>query len=185
MTNSTRMTAHDALIEAAFVVLSRDPSAPLSAVAEAAGVGRATLHRHFSGRDELVRALAQIAIAEMDAAAETACEDVQSAAEALQRTLEALIPLGDRYGFLANEPLEHDPAIRAENRRQRRETEAMVEAAKLEGVFDTNAPTAWIVRAYEYLLCAAWESVRAEDATTGQAADLAWRTLTSGLGGRA
>ncbi|MCG8443241.1 MAG: TetR/AcrR family transcriptional regulator, partial [Caulobacterales bacterium] len=172
----------DALVEAAFAVLSRDPSASLAVIAERAGVGRATLHRYFAGRDDLMRALAQIAIAEMEQAAETACEDAPSWTAALERMLAALIPLGDRHGFLAREPLEEDAALAAEFERQLRETEEMVEAAKREGAFDPAVPTAWIVQAYDHLLYAAWESVRAGDATHAQAAALAWRTLTSGLG---
>ena len=65
MQKPTRLSAREALIEAAFAVFSRDPSAPLAQVADRAGVGRATLHRYFASRDELVRALTEIAIAEM------------------------------------------------------------------------------------------------------------------------
>ena len=183
MTTPTRLSARDALIEAAFAVFSRDPSAPLAQVAERAGVGRATLHRYFPRRDELVRALARIAIAEMDAAAEAACKDARSAADALERTLHALIPLGDRHGFLALEPLGQDAGIQAEFERQLRETREMVDAAKQEGRFDVSVPTAWIVQAYDHLLYAAWESIRTGAATPAQAAELAWRTLTNGLGG--
>ncbi len=183
MTKPTRLSSREALIEAAFTVFSRDPSAPLAQVVERAGVGRATLHRHFASRDELVRALARIAIEEMDLAAEAACEGTRSSLEALERMLHALIPLGNRHGFLALEPLDQDPAIRAEFERQQRETREMVDAAKREGAFDTSLPTSWIVQAYDYLLYAAWESVRTEDATPARAAELAWRTLISGLGG--
>lgn len=72
MTNSVRLSTRDAIVEAAFAVFSKNPSAALSDVAERAGVGRATLHRHFAGRDELVRALAKIASKEMDEAVEEA-----------------------------------------------------------------------------------------------------------------
>ena len=179
----TRLSSRDALIEAAFAVFSRDPSASLAQIAQRAGVGRATLHRHFSGRDDLIRALAKIALAEMNEAADAACEDADSYTEALRRTLEALIPLGDRHGFLAREPIENDPAIQSALERQLHETREMVEEAKREGTFDPHVPTAWIVQALDHLVYAAWESVRVGDATPAQAADLAWRTLTSGLGG--
>ncbi len=182
MRDSVRKSAREALIAAAFEVLSRDPSAPLSQVAERAGVGRATLHRYFSNREDLIRALAAIGIAEMESAVEAACEDADSYGQALQRMFEALIPLGDRHGFLALEPLDNDPQFKEEFERQRRETVGMVEAAKREGLFDKDAPTPWIIQAYEHLLYAAWESVRAGNATSGQAAALAWRTLTRGLG---
>ena len=176
-----RKSTREAIIEAAFDAFSRDAQTTLGDIASAAGVGRATLHRHFAGRAELVRELALIAIDEMDDAAETACENVDSSGEALRRCLEALIPLGSRHGFLAREPVEDDPAITAEFERQVRETRELVVAARDEGVFDPAVPVEWIVRAYEYLLYAGWESVRAGDATPAQASAHAWRTLTSGL----
>lgn len=179
-----RPKTRDAIIEAAFEVFSRNPSAPLSEVSDRAGVGRATLHRHFPGRDELIRALALIAIDEMDDAAERACEGVASHSEAFQRMLEALIPLGDRHSFLALEPIEDDPDIADAFARQQRETSEMVDEAKAEGVFDPNVPTRWITEAFDHLLYAAWESVKSGETTHKQAANLAWRTLTNGLSGR-
>ncbi|MEM7660643.1 MAG: helix-turn-helix domain-containing protein [Pseudomonadota bacterium] len=184
MTNSLRPTTKDAIIEAAFDVFSRDPSAPLSEISDRAGVGRATLHRHFAGRDELIRALALIAIDEMDTVAEAACENVSSHAQAFQQMLTALIPLGDRHGFLALEPINDDPDISAAFARQQRETQEMVEDAKTEGLFDKGVPTSWITQAFDHLLYAAWESVKSGETTHKQAADLAWRTLTTGLGRR-
>ena len=183
MTNSVRMSAREALIEAAFDVLSRDPSAALSQVAERAGVGRATLHRYFPNRDDLVRTLAKVALDEMDRAADDACEGASSYGEALRLMLGALVPLGDRHGFLAREPLGSDKDIDGEFERQQRETENMIDEAKREGVFAKDVPTKWIAQAYDHLLYAAWESVRAGDATPAQASDLAWRTLVNGLKG--
>ena len=57
---------------AAFLVFADDPAASLADVAKRAGVGRATLHRHFPGRPELMRALAKIAMTELDKAIEEA-----------------------------------------------------------------------------------------------------------------
>ncbi|MEM9168610.1 MAG: helix-turn-helix domain-containing protein [Pseudomonadota bacterium] len=182
MTDPLRPPAKDALICAAFDVFSRNRGAALSDVADRAGVGRATLHRHFADRKDLLRTLALVALDEMDAAADKACEAAETYAEALRLSLGALIPLGDRYGFLANEPFDDDPAIAAAYERQMSEMRDMVEDAKREGAFDRDAPTAWIVQAFDHLLYAAWESVKAGDATHAQAADLAWRTLTTGLG---
>ena len=182
MTNSIRPSTRDAIIEAAFAVFSKDPSAALSEVATLAGVGRATLHRHFSSRDDLIRALAKIANQEMDEAVDIACADVSTYSEAARVSLEALIPLGDRYGFLELEPIDDDPELKAAFEHQKREMEEMVEAAKGEGLFDETVPTNWIVQAYDHLLYAGWESVKAGETTADQAAALAWRTLTNGLG---
>ncbi len=182
MTESVRPTAREALIEAAFDILSKNPGATLSDIAERAGVGRATLHRHFASREDLIRTLALIAIEEMDEVADAACEDAPSHEEAFKRMLTALIPLGDRHGFLSLEPVDDDPEIAAAFQRQTDETHAMVADAKEEGLFDKAVPTQWITQAFDHLLYAAWESVKAGEVTHAQAADLAWRTLTVGLG---
>ena len=182
MAKPLRPSTKDAIIDAAFDVLGRNRGASLSEVADRAGVGRATLHRQFANRDDLVRTLALVALEEMDEAAEAACESAQSYADALRLSLNALIPLGDRYGFLTFEPVDDDPELRDLVDRQMNETREMVEEAKREGAFDPNAPTDWITQAFDHLLYAAWESVRAGKATHTQAAELAWRTLTNGLG---
>lgn len=177
-----RPSTKEAIIEAGFTVFNGDPSASLAQVAELAGVGRATLHRYFSSREDLLRALAKIAIKEMDRVVHEACEHVESYTEAMRVSLEVLIPLGDRHGFLATDAVEHDPKLKKQFTRQQKETKDLVKAVKREGTFDRAVPTAWIVQAYDHLLYAAWESVKAGEATQKQAAALAWRTLTSGLG---
>lgn len=182
MTTSIRLNTKDSIIEAAFTLFSRNPGASLGEVAESAGVGRATLHRLFSSRADLVRSLALIAIAEMDTAAEAACENVESASEALRLSLQALIPLGNRHGFLALEPFDSDPEISAEFKRLEAETNALVDASKAEGLFDETIPTDWITQVFDSLLFSAWESVKLGKITNTQAADLAWLTLTKGLG---
>lgn len=182
MKTSIRPPTRDAIIDAAFAVLSKNPSAALSEVAERAGVGRATLHRHFASRDDLVRALALQANQEMDEAIDVACTPAETYSEAVRLALQALIPLGDRHGFLALELFSGNAEMQAEFARQSRETAELVEAAKREGLFDKAVPTSWIVQAFDHLIYAGWESVSAGKTTPDQAADLAWRTLTNGLG---
>lgn len=178
-----RPTTRDAIIEAAFEVFSENQSASLGDVAQRAGVGRATLHRHFPGRPELMRALAKIAMAELDEAVDQATIDAPSYEEAFRLSLFAIVPLANRQWFLANEGLEADPEIAAAYESSLQELRRDVEKAKEEGAFNPNVPTAWIVEAYENLIYAAWSLVRSGEATPRQAAELAWRTLSQGLKG--
>ncbi len=171
------------ILEAGFAVFAANPTATLQDVAKKAGVGRATLHRHFKGREELMAGLALAAMTELDAAIHTATKDAPSYTDALRLSLDAMIPLADRQMFLANEPLYHAPDVMAAYAQQLRALAQTVEAAKDEGGFATDVPTAWIVQAYETLTYAAWTIVRDGDATPQQAADLMWRTLTCGLTG--
>ncbi len=179
--NKIRPTSRDAILEAAFQIFNKRPSASLGDVAEHAGVGRATLHRHFSSRETLMVALAQTAIAELNAAVETAVADATSHTDGLKRALLAIIPLAERQWFLAHEPVMQDPAVEAAYKSDQAELCATIDAAKREGTFSQSVPTRWIAESYEGLIFAAWAMVRDQELTATQAADLAWRTLTEGL----
>src|ERR1700722_9666399 len=50
------------LLDVAAEVLVADPAASLAEVAEAAGIGRTTLHKHYATRDDLLRAVGHRAI---------------------------------------------------------------------------------------------------------------------------
>ena len=176
-----RPTAQRAIIEAGFETFSRKPGASLADVAACAGVGRATLHRHFRSRDDLMVALAHAAMAELNAAVEAATADVPTHADGLKQALVAIIPLADRQWFLAHEPVEQDPEIAAAYARDRTELAREIDAAKTEGAFARDVPTQWIAESYENLIYVAWTLVRNGDVTVTQAANLAWRTLTTGL----
>jgi AcrR family transcriptional regulator len=178
-----RPTTKVAIIEAAFAIYAETPTASLGDVAARAGVGRATLHRHFPGRPELMRALAQIAMQELDAAVTEATQDAPSYAEGFRRALSAIVPLANRQLFLANEGLEADPEVAAAHAQSHAALLENVKAAQAEGAFDPALPATWIAAAYEALIYAAWNEVKAGEATPKQAAGLAWRTLTQGLKG--
>lgn len=181
--STIRPETREAILEAAFEVFAENQAASLADVATRAGVGRATLHRHFPGRAELMRELAKIALAELEAAVEKATADAETYEEGFRLSLVATVPLANRQWFLANEGLEADPKIAAAYKVSLDALRTDVEEAKKEGVFDPQVPTAWIVEAYENLTYAAWSLVRASEATPKQAADLAWRTLSQGLKG--
>ena len=182
MTEPVRPTTEEAIIQAAFDVLNRTPNASIADIASRAGVGRATLHRHFSSRDDLIRALCLRAIKELDGAAEEAVEQATSNADALRLILQAVIPLGNRYGFLASALDTGDQELNAHYERQMQETRDLIDAAKSEGALAQDAPTTWIAQAFDHLIYAGWESVYTKEATPSQAACLAWRTLTKGVG---
>lgn len=181
MKANIRLTAYDALIEAAFTVLNVEPTASLADIAAAAGVSRATLHRHFRGRDDLIRVLAIQAQAETERAADEASATASSYSDALRKILKAMILLGDRHWFLAQESMQAFPEIRAENDRQKNDFVEAVERAREEGLFHSSCPVEWIVQTYDHLIHAGWELVRTGHATHTQAANLAWTTLKSGL----
>lgn len=176
-----KLDTKDAILQAGFDIFSKNSGASLDKVAKRAGVGRATLHRYFSSRDDLIEALAWTAMGELNEAVEDAVQEAQSYTEGLKLALTAIVPLSNRQLFLANEPLDHIPKISEAYLKDKQELIADIEKAKLEGTFASDIPSIWIAESFEALIYAAWIMVKDGEATHKQAADLAWRTLTVGL----
>ncbi|MGI5453215.1 TetR/AcrR family transcriptional regulator [Streptomyces sp. CA-249302] len=93
----------DHVLRAAAALLTRKSTATMDEVAKAAGISRATLHRHFAGRDALVRALESLGIAECESALDTARADQGPAAEAVRRFIRAIEPSAALLAFLYTE----------------------------------------------------------------------------------
>ncbi|MFD5317837.1 TetR/AcrR family transcriptional regulator [Streptomyces sp. NPDC127098] len=93
----------DHVLRAAAALLSRKSTATMDEVAQAAGISRATLHRHFAGRDALVRALEALGIAECEAALEAARPEQGTAADAVRRLVAAIEPAAALLAFLYTE----------------------------------------------------------------------------------
>ena len=178
-----RPSARDVIVDAAIRLLARNPGASSSALARRAGVGRATLHRHFRGRHELLAAIARTCLDETEAAVRAAVEGEAGATRRLRRMFEAVIPLGDRYHFLYHQPLRDDAAA-AGQQRQLEWVAGLVEGLKAEGAVAADVPSAWVVAQIDQMVWAAWNEVAAGRIAAADAGALAVRTLLHGLGDR-
>ncbi|WP_345152987.1 MFS transporter [Nonomuraea rubra] len=109
----------DQIMKAAIHHLNESPAASMAQLAEAVGISRATLHRHFSNRDELMLALAHRAYdqwehlqASSGLAAATASGDPEELERAMHALLEGVIDVADEYGFgLTDERLVTHPEL--------------------------------------------------------------------------
>ena len=175
-----------AIVEAAIALLNVNTGATMSDIAARAGVGRATVHRHFSTRDDLVRAIGLQCIEEMNAAGRAADTAGAPPAERLRAMFEAVIPLGDRYGFLAFESAD-DEAVRAGYRAQLRWTASLVKDLKAAGEIAAEVPSRWVTAQIDQMVWTAWKEVSDGYLDAHRASGLAVRTLLDGLrprGGR-
>jgi len=78
-------------------------------VADAAGVGRATVYRYFPNRDALLGALLEDALEDMALRLDEAEIDEVPVAEGIARTARALVGASSKYAFLSQEA-EHTAA---------------------------------------------------------------------------
>ncbi|NEC93219.1 TetR/AcrR family transcriptional regulator, partial [Streptomyces sp. SID12501] len=93
----------DQVLRSAAALLSRKSTATMDEVARAAGIGRATLHRHFAGRDALVRALEELGIHAFEVAFDNARLDEGTAVDALRRLVAEAEPNAQLLAFLVTE----------------------------------------------------------------------------------
>ncbi|MFJ7067267.1 TetR/AcrR family transcriptional regulator [Streptomyces sp. NPDC101115] len=146
------------VLHAAAALLSRKATATMDEVARAAGIGRATLHRHFAGRDALVRALEQMCIEETEAALDAARIDEGAADEAVRRLIGASEPVAPLLAFLVteNQLFEGDQQNEGWARLDAR-IAALFRRGQEEGVFRIDLTPAWLSEAFYGLVGAcAW-----------------------------
>ncbi|MFJ9580107.1 TetR/AcrR family transcriptional regulator [Streptomyces sp. NPDC101191] len=141
------------VLHAAAALLSRKATATMDEVARAAGIGRATLHRHFAGRDALVRALEQMCIEETEAALDAARLDEGPADEAVRRLIGASEPVAPLLAFLytENQLFEGEQQNAGWTRLDDR-LAALFRRGQEEGDFRIDLTPAWLCEAFYGLL---------------------------------
>ncbi|HXV94306.1 MAG TPA: TetR family transcriptional regulator, partial [Pseudonocardia sp.] len=171
-----------AILDAAVRALTRDSGATLAAVAAEAGVGRATVHRYFPQRADLVRALAEDAIDQLSRTIAACRLQEGPVPDALRRLAAAAIPLADEQRFLDVGPSVWDlPELAGRWYSAAAVVEDLVRRGRAEGVVRPDLPVAWVT---DLILGAVWtaaESVRDGRIAPNDAAELVVGTLLDGV----
>jgi AcrR family transcriptional regulator len=173
-----------AVLDAAVEVLVADPSASLSEVAEAAGIGRTTLHKHFATRDDLLRAVAHRSIDRWEqvmAAAIAASADADDGG--LRALAEAMISVGAHLAFLWRNPL-FDRTADVGKRWKSVEPMALIvlERAQAAGHVRAGVPGYWLLHTFQAMVYVAAESIYDGDLAPNAAPDLVVATFLAGVG---
>ncbi|AYN42270.1 TetR/AcrR family transcriptional regulator [Streptomyces dangxiongensis] len=151
----------DHVLRSAAALLTRKSTATMDEVARAAGISRATLHRHFAGRDALVRALESLGIAECEAALERARPEDGPAPEAVRRLLREIQPAAGLLAFLYGENQLWE-ADRQHDGWQRLDTRigALFQRGQRDGAFRIDLTPAWLTEAlYGLIASGAWATL--------------------------
>jgi AcrR family transcriptional regulator len=183
----------DRLVAAATAALNADPGASMASIAEAAGVGRATLHRRFATRDDLVvelgtRAFARWEAALQDSGALALAEDDGTADPAAHRAaLEDLVRRFVReaadYSFAITHPdVERHPALVDACARLIALDVRVLTAAQRAGVLRDDVPAEWIDHVLFGLLRSGLDAVRYGDVAPRAIPDLVLTTFFAAVG---
>ncbi|RZU11459.1 TetR family transcriptional regulator [Streptomyces sp. BK239] len=148
----------DHVLRSAAALLTRKSTATMDEVAKAAGISRATLHRHFAGRDALVRALEALGIAECEAALDAARLDDGPAGDAVRRLVRELEPAAGLLAFLYSENQLYEGEEQNEGwARIDARISALFRRGQHEGEFRIDLTPAWLTEALFGLLASgAW-----------------------------
>lgn len=180
--SDTRNRTRRAILSAAAAVLARNRAATLPDIAEAAGVGRTTLHRYFPDRDTLIRAAVEDSVQAVEQAVAEAQIDSGSPPEALQRLVMAYLHVGDRLVFLFN-----DPHVMRGYGVEKPEEPApdpvldLIERGQQGGFFDGEVSPQWIQQALWALVYTGVDQVDSGKLPRHGAATTVIRTLERGI----
>lgn len=169
-----------AIVGAALRVLADRPGASMDEIAEASGLGRATLYRHFRSRADLVAAIQRTAL---DAASETiaSCDlGGQPAPAALRCAVEALVGVGDRYRVLGRE-ISLDPRALERQESVARPLLETIRRGQASGELRDDLPAAWVLASMGSLLVLALREIGAGRLDAEAAAGIVAATLLDGV----
>jgi len=132
------------VLDAAVALLAQRPQATMQEVADASGLGRTTVYRHFPRRQDLIDALFEEVLREAAETVEQALRAAGSARELLCELGPRIIAIGDRYRFLDANPELRERALTPNNDGDN-PLETYFVAAQERGEIRGDVPVAWIL----------------------------------------
>lgn len=174
------LQTEEAIIEAGTRTLLANRSAGMSEIAEAAGIGRATLYRHFKTREALIKKLALNCYEEFDAAYAPYFQLEGKAA--ICKVFEIAMPMAQRFNFLIRHwsHMEHDEDLRRADAKTHYEMSYLFDQAKKSGDIDDRFPNNWLLALFDSLLAAGCAIVESENVSAAEASDYATSSFFHG-----
>ncbi|MEM7563395.1 MAG: TetR/AcrR family transcriptional regulator [Pseudomonadota bacterium] len=175
--------SHRALLDSAIALLLENPTASMSDISKTAGVGRATLYRHFESRDALILELALESLQLTDEILKPIRDTSLSAKDQLSQGLTAIMAVADRYHFLLLlwQMSYDDDRINTIYLAQLDELSTLVERGKSEQSISSDFSTSWVVSLIDSLIYAGWWEIKNGEMTAEQAGKQLVQTLFNGI----
>lgn len=174
------------IIQHAIDCIAQNPNTGLDEIARTAGVGRATLYRHFKSRADLLTELKLSAGEQLQAAVGPIFESRMSARDKLVEIVSLLVPMGASLHVSAYfcKPIkrEQDPLVMASYNTHMGQIQQLCLDLKKEKALDPGSPLVWLVASLTSLIFTAWENVESGDIAPKQAPWLVLETFFSGHG---
>ena len=175
-----RRGTRPALLDVAAEVLVADPAASLAEVAQAAGIGRTTLHKHYATRDDLVRAVGHRSVEVWEQALDEVADGPDGGLRAI---ITSMVAVGSQLGFLWRTPALHrDQDLEKRKEAIQERTLAVLRRAADRGVLAAGIPDWWLLDTFFSLIYVAAESVADGHLAPNDAPGLVTSTFLRGIG---
>lgn len=179
-----RLTVSDreSLLDAAAVVFAIDRGASTSAIAEAVGISRATLHRMFGTRDALLEAVCLQLLERLQDAFDRANVEGAEVLEVLDVLTENPAELGRAWAVLMVEPHTYGVARVAERAvTVDRKLAGLFARGQASGVIRADLPAMWLAWSFASQCVAMWWAVHDGSVAPREASRLVRITMFEGM----
>jgi AcrR family transcriptional regulator len=139
------------VLEAAERLLRQDPTVTMEQIAEAAGVSRTTLHRHFTNRDALISTMAHAAWRQIAEAVEAARPATAPPLIALHQATASILPIKSTWRFALDQPANDESTSRIRDE-VFAACDAVLQRAQLAGIMRSDTDASWARRVYLALI---------------------------------
>lgn len=174
----------EAVIESAIELLSENPNASMQQIADACGVGRTTVYRHFPNREDLFRALFGRIVGEAREVTAAITSGPGSAEEVLRELAPAMIALGLRFRFLHSHRELGRPALQQSKEVEDEPVGQYLSAGQERGEIRADMPVQWMRTLIQALAVAAMDDLYAGHFDQATAAKLLGDSMVAVLIGR-
>ena len=173
----------EAVLDAAIRVLLANNGASLNEIAAAAGIGRTTLHRYFTNREELLQALNEMAILDAERAIAESRLEEGPVVEAIERVVQGLLPIGHRFQFLLREgDIQMSKDMEARWTHLEDLFDQLMRRGQQEEVLRRDLPARWLNDSLTALIFVAWEGIHNGHIAPRDAPRLIMTTFLAGTG---
>ncbi|WP_172193698.1 TetR/AcrR family transcriptional regulator [Saccharibacillus qingshengii] len=170
------------ILDEATTCLIENPGASMNEIAEAAGIGIATLHRYVESREQLMVHLSFRAIEVVAETIEPIKLDETNYESYIPKLIEALIPLGDKIYFLDHEvSVNRSKEVEEKDQVLREPLLHAIGFLQQKGYFRQDANKNWIVDVLYSLLFLTWQQVADGNIARNSAAELLLSTFYHGF----
>jgi AcrR family transcriptional regulator len=165
------------VLDAAVALLAQRPQATMQEVADASGLGRTTVYRHFPKRQDLIDALFDEVLREAAETIEDSLREHGTPRELLCDIGARIISIGDRYAFLDAHPELRERALTSTGGGD--PLAAFLTAAQERGEIRDDLPVSWMLASLRGLAIVAMVERQAGRMTAGEAGIYVGETLAT------